>query len=682
MLRQNLTAPEPRHDSRRRNFRPDIEGLRAVAVLAVVLDHSGLAVHGGYVGVDVFFVISGYLITGHLFGELSEVGHVSLTRFYARRVRRILPAATVVIIATLLGAWAFIPPLEIHSTGLDAIGAAFFFINYRIAETGTNYFANPAPSPFQQYWSLAIEEQFYAVWPLLILGVTMSTRCLLSRRRALSIFLTIVVAASLSASALSTASSPSWAYFGLQTRAWELALGALIAINADTVTTALRPVADLLSWCGLAAIVVAAFVFSATTSYPGIDVALPVAGAAAVIAAGGAQRSRGAATLLGTRPFQYVGRISYSWYLWHWPILILLPLYLGHALTTTDALVGLAGSFIVASVSYALIEQPFRRNTSLVTYPGRGLLFGLTLVALSVMSAVIVMTVVTVPTASGTPTVATGSTARNVVIGTRLQALPANLSPPLAQVPHRSPYTCMSDLTADSPTPKVTCVLGDVGSTHTMVLFGDSKAWQWIPALRTVATERHWKLIVFTKGDCPVEDFVASTEPLTHCAQWRDQVFQRLATMHPALVIMSSYTREFVPQMSLTPRALSMTIGRLRSDGSAVVWLEDTPYPGFDVPDCLSAHPTDVQLCSFTVASGLSTPTVRDYLDREAQRAGATLIDPLAWMCTTKVCPPVIANTVVYFDAVHISSTYARRLAPELSTAVAGAMAEAKRGLS
>ena len=155
-------ATIPGRQNKLRTFRPDIEGLRAIAVLAVVLDHSGLAVHGGYIGVDVFFVISGFLITSHLFREVSVAGHISVARFYARRVRRILPAATLVIIATLVVSSILVPPLGIHSIGLDAVTAALFCINYRLIDVATNYFSNHSPSPFQQFWSLAIEEQFYA----------------------------------------------------------------------------------------------------------------------------------------------------------------------------------------------------------------------------------------------------------------------------------------------------------------------------------------------------------------------------------------------------------------------------------------------------------------------------------------------------------------------------------------
>ena len=215
--------------------------------------------------------------------------------------------ATVVIIVTLLVTWTLISPLEIHSAGLGAITAALFFINYHLAENGTNYFANTSFSPFQQYWSLAIEEQFYALWPLLLLGVSWSTRGVLSSRRAISIFLVVAIAISVFFSVAQTPTSPSWAYFGLQTRAWELAVGALVAVNADGLARVLRSLAAPLSWLGLGAIVGTAMLYSGTTSYPGYAALLPVAGAVMVIAAGGADRPRGAVNLLGFDRFSTSG---------------------------------------------------------------------------------------------------------------------------------------------------------------------------------------------------------------------------------------------------------------------------------------------------------------------------------------------------------------------------------------
>ncbi len=463
---------------RLRAFRPDIEGLRAIAVVAVVLDHSGLAVHGGYIGVDVFYVISGFLITSHLYGELSSSGHISITRFYARRVRRILPAATVVIVATLLAAWRWVAPLDIRSVGFDAITAALFGINYRIAEMGTNYFAGTSPSPFQQYWSLAIEEQFYALWPLMLVAVTSLTRRLLSSRRSISVFLVIVIAASLFFSITLTKTSPSWAYFGLQTRAWELALGAFVAINTEGLARALRPVARPLSWLGLVGIIVAAFSFNGSTPYPGIAVTLPVLGAALLIAAGCAAPRRGAEAVLRIRPLQYIGRISYSWYLWHWPVLIFLPAFLGHAATTGEIVLALAVSFALASASYVVVEQPFRRNQLLVTEPKRGLFLGAGLISISTISAVLLMLMVVSPAGTGASASPTASVTHNVALATRLRLLPADLSPPLAAVPSASPYKCIAPLSGDSFVAEggwtPVCTLGDRRSTHTVVLFGDS----------------------------------------------------------------------------------------------------------------------------------------------------------------------------------------------------------------
>lgn len=681
--RATLSSAVPGRQNGLRAFRPDIEGLRAIAVLAVVLDHSGLAVHGGYIGVDVFFVISGFLITSHLFGELSGSGRISLARFYAGRVRRILPAATVGIVATLLAAYEWIPPLEIHSEGLDAIAAALFFVNYRIAETGANYFANTTPSPFQQYWSLAIEEQFYALWPLLLLVVTWSMRRLVSSRRAVSTFLIIVIVASVFSSVTLTETSPSWAYFGLQSRAWELAVGALVAINAERVSRALRPLAGPLSWLGLAAIIGAALHFTSTTPYPGIAVALPVFGSALVIAAGLASPRQGAEAVLGLGPFQYVGRISYSWYLWHWPVLIFLPAFLGHTATTGEIVLGIVASFVLASVSYAVVEQPFRKNENLTRYPRRGLLLGAGLIGVSVLSAVMIMTVVVIPAATGTRASQTDSVTRNVALASQLRLLPSNLSPPLAAVPDSSPSTCLAASRVDS---LVTCTLGDVRATRTVALFGDSHAWQWTRPLAAIAARRGWKLVTYTKGACPIDvnDFTKISNFYNfptytgnfglYCEHWLSAAFARLSKLRPDLVIMSSLTYPFV-----TPKALSQTIARVKADGSKVVWLEDTPLPGgITVPTCLSEHPTDIRDCSFSTAYGLRYPKLRDALLQSAARAGAEVVDTVPWLCTATVCPPVISGTVAYFDNSHLSDAYALKLTDELAAALATAMPNKK----
>ena len=673
-------ATSQRQESKTGSFRPDIEGLRGIAILAGVLYHSGLSVHGGYVGVDVFFVISGFLITKYLYSEFLESGHISLARFYARRVRRILPVATVVIVVTLLVTWILASPLDIHSTGLGAITAALFCINYRFAENGTNYFSNTSFSPFQQYWSLAIEEQFYALWPLLILGVTWSTRRVLSSRSAMSIFLVVIIAISFFFSVAQTPSSPSWAYFGLQTRGWELALGALVAFNADWLARTLRSIAAPLSWLGLGVIVVTALLYEPTTSYPGYAALLPVVGAASVVAAGGASPRRGAESLLEIGPLQYVGRISYSWYLWHWPVLVFLPLVIGHHASTGVVVVALAISFAVASLSYEVVERPFRRNKDLVTYPRRALLLGVTLMAISLVTAFLVTRLDVAPTGSGPPATINHSSTPDVAAATHLQTLPSNLSPPLSAVSEDfpQPLVCLGDLTQGSIPPQSTCTLGDMAAKRTVIVFGDSHAAMWVAPLAAIAAQRGWRLVIYTKENCSAEDVTNPNvlqESISHCAEWRDAVFARLAVLRPAIVIMSS---SVLDSGSLGPTSfaadMTKTIEKLKADGSKAVYIEDIPAPGFNVPDCLGDNPNNVQECSYRLTEGLVDPGTRTAVNQAAAGDGALLIDPIPWLCTTKVCPPIIGNTVAYLDTNHVTKTFTVSVTPELSTALSVVM--------
>ena len=265
-----LSARADRAKSRDvRKFRPDIEGLRAVAVTLVALSHLGLALPGGYVGVDVFFVISGFLITRQLTAELDQTGRISFRGFYARRVRRILPAATVVIVGTVLACWRWDSPLRVKTDASDGLFAAFSAINWRLAVNGTNYFqASSPPSPFQHFWSLSVEEQFYAVWPVLLLVIGVAAGRRYGRRKSAVWALLVIIAAALVLTTQTTASSPSWAYFGTQTRVWELALGALLAVTVAVWTKMPPALASQMSWLGLAMIALAAFVYDGSTAYP------------------------------------------------------------------------------------------------------------------------------------------------------------------------------------------------------------------------------------------------------------------------------------------------------------------------------------------------------------------------------------------------------------------------------
>lgn len=351
-----------------RRFRPDVQGLRAVAVTLVLLFHAHVpGMGGGYVGVDVFFVISGFVITGVLLRERSSSAFTSISRFYARRVRRILPAATLVIVVAVVASYAVLGPLGGAQTAGDARWASLFLINVHFASTGTNYLASQLPpSVLQNYWSLAVEEQFYLIYPTIFLVVAgLSLR--LSLRRRLAIVLGAAVALSFAFSVFQTSSNQTATYFSTFSRVWELALGGLVAVSTTKLRRLPASISAVMSWSGLGLILLAAIFFSSSTPYPGSAVALPVVGAALVIAGGVAEPSYGAELALRLRPCQWLGLISYSLYLWHWPLLTMAAENSASGtLSVWDALGWELVSVVLAVITYCVLENPIRRHGYLI----------------------------------------------------------------------------------------------------------------------------------------------------------------------------------------------------------------------------------------------------------------------------------------------------------------------------
>lgn len=436
-------------------YRGDIEGLRAVAVLLVVLAHVGVpGVAGGFIGVDVFFVISGFLITSLLRRELAATGRLDLPRFYARRAVRLLPVATLVTVATLAATWLWAPPVRFAGYAWDALAAATYTVNLRLADTGTDYFAGEAPSPFQHFWSLAVEEQFYLVWPVLI-GVL--ALCGLRRRWVPLTVLTGISVASFAWSLHELERAAPWAYFGSLSRAWELGAGALLAL----VVTGRPRRRPALAWAGCAAIIIGAVVFDEGTPFPGTAALLPVLGAVAIIAAGGNR-------LLEAAPMRWVGRMSYGWYLWHWPLLFFAPAGLPARAGFAAAALGLA------VLSHHLLENPVRYHRCWSVRPRRGLFLGLGLsAATAVVAALGLLVPPQVPTGDAMPDTRqavdraadpAAELRRQIVAGTNAERLPENLTPRIAEAlkqklaPQRD--GCQVGLTG-SFQPKSDCVYGD-----------------------------------------------------------------------------------------------------------------------------------------------------------------------------------------------------------------------------
>jgi peptidoglycan/LPS O-acetylase OafA/YrhL len=387
-----IASPVAKRGDGGQRFRPDIEGMRAIAVGLVLLFHGyGKPFSGGFVGVDVFFVISGFLITSLLLHEQSKDGRISVRRFYARRVRRILPASALTVLVTIVAAYCLLGFISGNEVANAAKWTAVFAANIHFALIGTDYLGSQLPpSPLQHMWSLGVEEQFYLVWPSLFLLLAVIVR--LSRRRnvlhVLAAFLLVVIGASLAWSVIQTSSNATWAYFSPLTRAWELALGAMIAVIGPAVSrmpsTWVYQVAALL---GLAGIVVSALTLTSSTPYPGWAVAIPVVSSALLISAGCGNPQTVIGRALSVRPMQWLGARSYSLYLWHWPILVIAAQYAGHHLSTWQNSGLLLGAVVASAITFRLIENPVRNSRVLKSRTGLTLAIGLVLTLLTIAVA-------------------------------------------------------------------------------------------------------------------------------------------------------------------------------------------------------------------------------------------------------------------------------------------------------
>ncbi len=398
-----------------RKFRPDVQGLRAVAILLVLLFHADIpGVTGGYVGVDVFFVISGFVITGLLLRERESTGTTSILSFYGRRARRIIPAASLVIVVTVVASFIFIGSATGRATAVDGQWASVFLANFHFTASQTNYLASlRPPSPLQNFWSLAVEEQFYVVYPtmLLLLAGMFARRSL---RLRLGLVLGTIVVASYVLSIVMTSANPAGAFFSPFTRAWELALGGLIAVSSDRLRRLPPIIAGIFTWIGLGAIVVVALVFTSATPYPGSAVAVPVIGAGLIIAGGSAQPAWGAESVLRLRPFQFLGLVSYSLYLWHWPILIIAAQDRGvSSLPAWDNVLLLVVALGAAIGTYLVLENPVRHSRYLASRRAASVTMGVCLIVVSLGACTIAVSSTRPTPSGGIAAAASGSSCRS-----------------------------------------------------------------------------------------------------------------------------------------------------------------------------------------------------------------------------------------------------------------------------
>lgn len=670
-----------------------------VAVLTVFACHLWGWPRNGFAGVDVFFVISGFLITGNLLRMAEQSGNVSFRTFYWNRVRRIVPAATVVLVLSYLASAALFLPFRTEQIAGDARAAFFFVANWHFAFRETDYFATGGPaSPIQHYWSLSIEEQFYLVWPALIfvIGLVIARKTGTDARRTLfaGAVMGVIVAASFGWAVHQTAASPTWAYFDTFARAWELGVGAVLATAVRTlgrIPSALKPV---LSWAGLA-LITATVIADVPMRSPAPWALLPVAGAALVIAAGvgGEPRYQG---FLRNPVSTYIGDLSYSLYLVHWPVIVLLG-----AAVPDDAYFSLAAAGLaigLAIASYHFVENPLRRFTWARRgtldrprpYPRFAAVGAVSLLIMSLCALVIrpdtdsqtVVPAVAAGSFDDMPTPGPLAAALRNEINAALQATEwPQLNPTIDVVTHGLPADPEVWKCGFIPQPKdQTCTFGDETAPTKVVLVGDSIAMTYAGPLRRLALDSGGQMQVRIEAayGChfiELEITGLQTAVAKHCPAHTEHSLQVIDTIKPDVVIVSNYYLEmsiFDPggkPGSVWSASMRQLVNKIKD--STVVFIAGPPDDK-DIKECSSTRSSVPQDCVSLVLDHWrnNAAAERDL----AAEIGALWVDSRPWFCSVdQRCPSFVGTMPAKFDRYHMTPHYGRKITPVIGEALRAA---------
>ena len=638
-------------------FRTDIQGLRGVAVLLVVLYHAGLPfLTGGFIGVDVFFVVSGYVITGLLYRELQSTGRLDLPRFYGRRIRRLLPAAALVLAVTFAVFWLVYSPVERQRLSAVTLATALYVSNAWFALYATDYLGGDASSnPLLHTWSLAVEEQFYLVWPLALLLLARSTRSVDPRKRVV-LGIAVLSLASFAGAVVATGISQPWAFFGSPTRAWEFGAGALAYFGWQADWGWPKPARVAVAAAGLLLVIGSAVALTEDSLMPGFVALACVAGTVAIIVAA-RPGDPGIRAFLATGAMVWLGDLSYGWYLWHWPVLVAIrELAPGaHPLAATG---GVVLSLLLAWAMYRTFENPIRHNRFLSTRPRASIAMG---IAITFVSAGVAYQV--------RERARDSAMAVNQIPIKRAQAdVPAMLEQAgchagILQVEARRD-----------------CIFGRRESDVTVVLFGDSHAQHWFPAVEQLALEHGWALLSLTKSGCPsvtIEPYLRNyRRAYRECTQWRSEALRAIVDAKPRLVILSnSYAYERFDYGGKTrdaawAEALDRTLQALEPTHADVLVLRDTPSAPFDIPTCLSRAVSRGQSTTASCSFDRARPSNAGIFDAERRVASTwpqvTIADPTDALCPEPSCKAMRGDTIVFSDRAHMTTAFSNSLAPAL----------------
>jgi peptidoglycan/LPS O-acetylase OafA/YrhL len=648
----------------RLGYRGDIEGLRAVAILLVLAAHAGVPwLAGGFVGVDVFFVLSGFLITGLLLQEIATTGRVRFADFYLRRLRRLMPALIVMLVMTSLVAAIVLAPGEQLEQASAAAMATLWLSNVHFALAQLDYFAPGADSNlFLHTWSLGVEEQFYLLWPALLLGI-LGRKQGIERIARLKWMLVGVAVLSLLACLAFTPRFPQFAFYMMPMRAWQFAVGALVWVyfrrpkSDDATKHSSR--ADIArfwaGWLGLILVVGVGFAFNATMSYPGWRALLPTLGAVAIVASGFGAKAQGASRLLAWQPLQWLGRLSYSWYLWHWPVLLL-----GQAMTGSHSAWARVAEIIIslgfAALSYRYIESPIRHQGYWLNHQ-RVALFG----SLGIAVLINLLAIQWFTTAS-----------------TRMQ------SPELqryAKAHLDAPAIYRKGCDDWYHSDKVhLCTFGREDAVHTAVLMGDSIAGQWFPAFARIFDRPDWRLIVLTKSSCPMVDqsffYARIGREYTECSTWRSHALEQVAAMRPDVVVLGTVSTNGFTQAQWVD-GTTRVLDAISATSGHIYILRGTPHLPFDGPDCLAAHKgrpawlSSLQVCDFPAPDEHEQQVFQWLQQASVGFANVRTLDLNDLVCPGGHCSAELKGEVVFRDSQHLTASFAESLAPYLAQRMA-----------
>ena len=609
-----------------RERNPQIQALRALAAGLVLIYHAKW-IDGGYIGVDIFYVISGFLITGILLRELDSKSTISLVAFYARRTKRLLPASFVVIFATALAALILLPASMRQSLGKDVIAASTYISNFLFALWENDYQnLNSTPSPFIHFWSLAVEEQFYIFWPLFILILFR-----IGKHRAVFYGVLTTLVTSFLFSFYLTERAPIWAFYILPTRAWELAAGALLVFLPELKK--FRPVVALVSFV---AICIATLIFDKTTPFPGVAALAPVVATVLLLAS----RSKWPPlinVIAQSRVTQWLGAISYPLYLWHWPVLVIPAIYLGEELTLIQTILLLALTVLLAGLTHRYVEAPMRE----VTLSHRRIF---TFAAIATSASILI----------GGLTYIQHSNSIAIDSGFTVSLDDVRSKPKINE------DGCHIHL-RQTVSPR--CEYGDLTSDQTIVLYGDSHAAQWFPALDLIGKKRGIKIVSLTKSACPSAEVIkelSSQYDVKDCQAFRDSSVARINKIKPLAVILTGMQPFTAPYSDESARSWwlageSTVFNRIKSATKFPIYLTDTPLPQIDIPDCLVA------------GRGAKCDTSRP-VDAEVA-PGLIPINPTPWLCTD-TCPAIVDGLVAYRDKSHLTVVMSEHLSVRLENAL------------